>query len=97
MEVALGDCDHVANWCAERSHCGIVKQGSAGDGGGDLDVRQMVRRVENVAGSIPQLVISKLLLLARMLLVHNHKGSRVRFSPQSVVNQTIGQHLVQRQ
>src|SRR6266545_2032644 len=59
--------------------------------------RPMVRRVENVAGSIPQLVISQLLLLARMLLVHDHKGSRVRFSPQRVINQAIGQQLVQRQ
>src|SRR6266850_207869 len=32
LEVALGDCNHLANWCAERSHCGIAKQGSAGDG-----------------------------------------------------------------
>jgi hypothetical protein len=32
LEVALGDCDHVANWCVERSHCGIAKQGNAGDG-----------------------------------------------------------------
>ena len=32
LEVAFGDRDHFANWCAERSHCGIAKQGSAGDG-----------------------------------------------------------------
>src|SRR6266545_2032642 len=32
LEVALGDCNHFANWCAERSHCGIAKQGSAADG-----------------------------------------------------------------
>ena len=32
LEAALGDCNHFANWCAERSNCGIAKQASAGDG-----------------------------------------------------------------
>src|SRR5581483_9295424 len=25
LEVALGDCNHFANWSAERGHCGIPK------------------------------------------------------------------------
>src|SRR6202035_3821780 len=52
------------------------------------------RRLEDVEGSVAELVVRELNLLQRRFLVNDHEGAGVRFRAHRVVDQAGAQHLV---
>src|SRR5207244_12619390 len=78
LQMAFRDSDHFARGRADGRYCRIVMNDRAADSRGKLNVRQMVRRVEDVERAITKLVIGELDLLQRHVLVNDHKSSGER-------------------
>src|SRR5947199_283758 len=69
----------------------------ATDRGGELDVRQMVWRVENVKRAVTHFDVTELRFLQWRVFVNHNERSGMRSRAQSVINQSGIKHLIGRQ
>ena len=65
-------------------------------GRSDLDVRQMVWRVENIERAVAEFVVSELGLLQRRFLMDDNEGTGVRRRANGIVDEARADHLVGR-
>src|SRR5262249_61406515 len=77
----------------EGSRGGVAMNYGAVERRGNLDVRQMKRRVKSVKRPVAKFVIGQLDFLERRVFIDDDEGSGGRSGAESVVNQSGREHL----
>jgi hypothetical protein len=65
--------DDIHDWPRQRRHRGVAEQGSAPNRHRDLEVTQVVRRVERVQGTFSALVPLQVASLHGVVLISEHE------------------------
>ena len=97
FEVPFRDRDDVAYGFSRRRDRGILEQDRPGHGSGNLHMRQVIRRIENVEGTVPHLEILHVLPADRMLVQPQDESACVRFGAHNVIDQTAVLEKVRRE
>src|SRR5262249_44137537 len=97
LQILLSDREDVADRLANRRSRSVMEKDSACNGGNDLNLREMERRVKGIEGAVAHLEKVHILGVDLILAVADYEYTGVRLSTDEEIDDAAAQKLIRRE